>query len=96
VRFLPQYDNVLLGHADRSRIAPAAAASLYDEQFHWSPLLVDGMLRGVWRLARERRAATLHARVPGVSAAEREAVAAEATALLAFLEPAASREVRLD
>ena len=95
VRFLPQFDNVLLGHADRSRIAPPAAADLYDEQFHWSPLLVDGMLRGVWRVARERGAATLHARVPGLSPAEQEAVAAEATALLAFLEPAAGREVRL-
>lgn len=97
VRFLPQFDNVLLGHADRSRIAPADAAALYDEQFHWSPLLVDGMLRGVWRVARERGTATLHARVPGVPAAGREAVAAEATALLAFVEPGATtRDVRLD
>ena len=46
VRFLPQFDNVLLGHADRSRIAPSNAAELGDEQYHWSPLLVDGMLRG--------------------------------------------------
>jgi hypothetical protein len=96
VRFLPQFDNVLLGHADRSRIVPPGAAGLYDQEFHWSPLLVDGMLRGVWRVARERGAATLHARAPGLSAAEQEAVAAEAAALLDFLEPAAGRrEVRL-
>jgi hypothetical protein len=96
VRFLPQFDNVLLGHADRGRIAPPNAAGLWDEQYHWSPLLVDGMLRGVWRVARERGRATLHARAPGLTAAEQEAVAAEATALLAFLQPeAASREVRI-
>jgi hypothetical protein len=96
VRFLPQFDNVLLGHADRSRIAPSNAAELWDEQHHWSPLLVGGMLRGVWRVARERGQATLHARVPGLTGAEREAVAAEATALLAFLEPGpGSREIRI-
>jgi hypothetical protein len=96
VRFLPQYDNVLLGHADRSRIVPPGAAGLWDEQHHWSALLVDGMVRGVWRVARERGRATLHARVPGLSAAQEEAVAAEATALLAFLEPGSgTREVRM-
>ncbi|MFL6129884.1 MAG: winged helix DNA-binding domain-containing protein [Mycobacteriales bacterium] len=96
VRFLPQYDNVLLGHADRGRIVPPAAAELADEQYHWSPLLVDGLVRGVWRVARERGRVTLHARVPGLAAAQREAVVAEATALLAFLEPAAAaREVRV-
>ncbi len=97
VRFLPQFDNVLLGHADRSRIAPPDAAGLYDEEFHWSPLLVDGMLRGVWRVARDgRRAATLHVRAPGLVTAEQEAVADEATALVAFLAPAAAaREVRM-
>jgi hypothetical protein len=96
VRFLPQFDNVLLGHADRSRIVPPGAAALWDEEYHWSPLLVDGMVRGVWRLARERGRATLHARVPGVTAADRDVVAAEGAALLDFLEPGAGpREVRV-
>jgi hypothetical protein len=96
VRFLPQFDNVLLGHADRSRIVPVGAGALYDEQYHWSPLLVDGILRGVWRVARQGGRVTLHARVPGVSAAEEDAVAEEAAALLDFLEPdAGSRDVRL-
>lgn len=95
-RFLPEYDNVLLGHADRGRIAPPGSAGLWDEQHHWAPFLVDGMLRGVWRVAKERGTATLHARSPGLSTAEEEAVAAEATALLAFLEPTArQRELRL-
>lgn len=45
-RFLPEYDNVLLGHADRSRffipgvIPPGWAGNL----------LVDGMYSGWWKL----------------------------------------------
>jgi hypothetical protein len=49
-RFLPEYDNVLLGHADRSRlIEPGAAAP------GWAGnLLYDGFLRGSWKLSRSR------------------------------------------
>ena len=93
-RFLPQYDNVLLGHADRGRIAPKGAEALYDEEFHWSPLLVDGMLRGTWRLAVEKRSATLHVRG---DLDDEQGVAAEATALLELLTPKATeRDVRIE
>jgi len=91
VRFLPQYDNVLLGHADRSRIVPAGAAALFDEEFHWSPALVDGMLRASWRL--DRKAGVLHVRGAGLSSAERTAVAEEGRALLGVLAPAADPDV---
>ena len=87
VRFLPQYDNVLLGHADRGRIVPVGATALFDEQFHWSPALVDGMLRASWRL--DRKAGVLHIRAPGLSGVERTAVAEEGLALLGLLAPAA-------
>jgi hypothetical protein len=49
VRFLPEYDNVLLSHADRSR---------FHEDRHWlrmvegrvlGTVLVDGLVCGVWR-----------------------------------------------
>jgi hypothetical protein len=88
VRFLPQYDNVLLGHADRSRIVPAGAAALFDEQFHWSPALVDGMLRASWRL--DRKAGRAARPAPGPVRAERTATAEEGIALLGLLAPAAS------
>jgi hypothetical protein len=91
VRFLPQYDNVLLGHADRGRIVPAGAAALFDEEFHWSPALVDGMLRASWRL--DRRAGVLRVRAAGLSRAERTAVAEEGRALLGLLAPAADPDV---
>src|SRR6185369_11081275 len=93
VRFLPQYDNVLLGHANRSRIVPAGAAALFDQEFHWSPVLVDGMLRASWRL--DRKAGVLHVRAPGLSTAERTAVAEEGLALLGLLAPGADPDVVL-
>lgn len=88
VRFLPQFDNVLLGHADRGRIVPATAAALFDARFHWSPVLVDGMLRGSWRV--DRTAGVLHVRAPRLSRAERAEVRAEGGALLGLLVPAAA------
>lgn len=91
VRFLPQYDNVLLGHADRSRIAPPAARDLYDEEFHWSPVLVDGLLRAVWRV--DRKAGRLHVRAGTLTRAERAEVLAEGNALLGLLVPKAADPV---
>jgi hypothetical protein len=101
VRFLGEYDNVLLGHADRTRIIPA--------DFPWremlapgrfvSNLLVDGMLRGTWWVEREgTRRATLGIRPCGERAAsERAEVAAEAERMVEFRAPdAAVREVRFD
>jgi hypothetical protein len=42
-RFLPEFDNVALSHADRSRLVPRAGTPGY-------PLLVDGFYRASWRL----------------------------------------------
>ncbi|HEV3505894.1 MAG TPA: winged helix DNA-binding domain-containing protein, partial [Actinomycetes bacterium] len=42
VRFLPQYDNVALSHADRSHISAGAAARWPTDDLHWSTFLVDG------------------------------------------------------
>jgi hypothetical protein len=101
VRFLGEYDNVLLGHADRTRIIPA--------DFPWTAMLapgrwvsnflVDGMLRGTWWIEREgKRSATLAIRPFGeLAAGERDEVAAEAERMVAFSEPEASaRDVRFE
>jgi Winged helix DNA-binding domain len=86
VRLLGEYDNVLLGHADRTRIIPA--------DFPWRPmlapgrfvnnLLVDGRLRATWWIERDgARAATLAIRPAGrLRRADRAAVEAEAAATL--------------
>jgi hypothetical protein len=55
-RFLPEYDNALLSHADRARIiAPEHRASVFTK----GALLVDGFVRGTWKLARSRDSAKL-------------------------------------
>lgn len=96
VRFLGDYDNLLLGHADRRRIIP--------EDFPWQAmlahgrfvnnLLVDGMLRATWWIEREgKRRATLAIRpFRNLSRAEREEVAAEAQRTIDFA--AADVEIR--
>jgi hypothetical protein len=50
VRFLGEYDNVLLGHADRSRIIPPGFpwGEMLAHGRYVNNLLVDGMLRGTW------------------------------------------------
>src|SRR5512132_2834313 len=78
VRFLPQYDNVALAHADRSHISAGAAAHWPTDDLHWSPLLVDGFVAGAWRLARDGRAATLTVRpLTPLSGRDETAVAEE-------------------
>jgi hypothetical protein len=98
-RFLPEYDNILLSHADRSRIiADGRAVPLPPGSGGTSgTLLVDGLWRGVWKITRRRAAATLHvapfARLSGQDAA---AVTAEGGRLLAFITAGAGQhDVRL-
>jgi len=85
-RFLPEYDNVVLGHADRSRITAGAAGRWPTDGLHWSPMLVDGFVGGVWRLAGDRRSTTLLAR-PFEPLPDAAALVAEGERLLAFLAP---------
>jgi hypothetical protein len=101
VRLLGEYDNVLLGHADRRRIIPP--------DFPWDEmrshgrfvnnLLVDGMLRATWWLEREgHREATLAIRPFGeLDDAERAEVQAEASRMLDFAAAeATTRTVRFE
>ena len=98
VRFLGEYDNVLLGHADRSRIIPEHFPwrAVLDEGHFVSNVLVDGMLGATWRLERDGRRATLLVRLAGrLSRAERDEVAAEAERMVEFAAPEAEqRNVR--
>jgi len=48
VRFLPEYDNVLLAHARRSRIVPDGMPQWTD--VGWGSVLVDGFGAARWRL----------------------------------------------
>jgi hypothetical protein len=99
-RFLPEYDNVLLAHADRTRIMAA------DRRIPLLPgnggvsgtVLVDGFLHGTWKLTRSADIADLHV-VPfeRLSKEDTEAVAAEGSLLLAFTSAdAEGHNVRID
>ncbi|MER5410111.1 winged helix DNA-binding domain-containing protein [Streptomyces sp. NPDC002769] len=49
-RLLPEFDNLLLGHADRSRVVPAGLKGCtWAGNQAYRTLLVDGFLAGVWR-----------------------------------------------
>jgi hypothetical protein len=79
VRFLPDYDNLLLGHADRSRILPAGAKAR--DVIGRPTFLVDGFVAGFWKLERRSGAMTI-APLRTLTALERRAVLAEAELLL--------------
>jgi Winged helix DNA-binding domain len=53
-RFLPEYDNVQFGHADRRRILPDRTPPLFPGNgANAGTLLVDGWVAGEWRIARD-------------------------------------------
>ncbi len=102
VRFLPDYDNVLLSHADRGRIVPEPLRRIVGGRIGRPAFLVDGFLGGFWRLDRAGRgrgagAATVLRVEPlaRLTGPEHEAVEREATSLAAFLAPDEPRRVEL-
>jgi DNA glycosylase AlkZ-like len=99
-RFLPEYDNALLSHADRSRfLSDDDRKALAAGPSARGSLLVGGNCVGTWRLDEDRKAGTavveayvLRALSPG----DAEEVEDEGTRLLAFLAPkAASTDLRV-
>jgi hypothetical protein len=100
-RFLPEYDNVGLSHADRARLFSGLGpgAPLPQGGRAIGTLLVDGFYRANWQIVEDGDAATLtidryvpQADDPPGSV---EAIAAEGEGLLAFVSPGATeRRVR--
>ncbi|RKE18850.1 winged helix DNA-binding domain-containing protein [Streptomyces sp. TLI_171] len=86
VRFLPAFDNLLLGHADRSRVIGDDERRLVmpGRAVVHPTFLVDGFVHGTWSL---RGAALRLSPFRPLSPADRRAVLAEAEQLLAFLAP---------
>jgi hypothetical protein len=95
VRFLPEYDNVLLGHADRSRII-SPETKLWTE-VGWGTVLVDGFTAARWRLEPEKATAILKIEpFRTLSRADHAEVSEEGARLAAFLLPdAGTPDVRI-
>jgi hypothetical protein len=89
VRFLPDYDNILLGHADRSRIIDEAHRQrLLSIPQGLLPrnLLVDGFFAGQWVIQHLRKRAVLQIElIEPIDAASQSELIAEGEALLAWL-----------
>jgi hypothetical protein len=92
-RFLPEYDNLLLSYAERSRVIPhrrpvplppgngAAVGTL----------IVDGFWQAGWRIRTDPLVLEIRPFVP-LSAADRDAIAAEGERLLDFVRPVRAAE----
>ena len=87
-RFLPEWDNLLFSHADRTRVISDAhrqRLSATDDGRLPSAVLLDGFMAGVWKIVRAKGAATLRIQpYRPFTADEREALADEGARLLAF------------
>lgn len=94
VRFLPEFDNLLLSHSNRTRVVDDA----YRKQVYLPGLrvaatfLADGFVAGVWKVAKSKGAATLTLQPFNVpDATTRAELEAEANALVRFVEPDAKQ-----
>ncbi|GHB47595.1 hypothetical protein GCM10010331_39000 [Streptomyces xanthochromogenes] len=96
-RFLPEFDNLLLSHADRSRVVAAEhkGRSWTGNQAHRT-LLVDGFLAGIWQVEEHKGGeALLTVQAFGaLGKGVRAAVAEEGARLLADMTSATSYDVR--
>lgn len=92
VRFLPEYDNAILGHADRSRIV----ADEYRKRVYLtagrvrSVFLVDGFTAGAWKVEKGKGKATLVIEpFAPLGAQDKKEVLAEGEQLLRWIEASA-------
>ncbi|MFL5777475.1 MAG: winged helix DNA-binding domain-containing protein [Chloroflexota bacterium] len=96
-RFLGEYDNVLLSHADRSRVIPNRRPVPLPPGTGGSvgAVLVGGFFRGMWRITRAAGRAVLSIELlDPISAADGIDVASEGERLLGFLAPGTDADIR--
>jgi len=99
VRFLPEYDNALLSHADRGPRfgTDDIDVALFDpDRPGHGAVLVDGMVRASWHRRPGPKSALVVRHVPRLSKRARSSVAAEGRRLLRFLEPGTDPDVVLE
>ncbi|MFD5073164.1 winged helix DNA-binding domain-containing protein [Streptomyces sp. NPDC058371] len=91
-RLLPEFDNLLLSHADRSRVVPAdLKGRTWQGNQAYRTFLVDGFLAGVWR--HEEQVLTIEA-FGTLTKAQRDEVVQEAGRMLAVMSGGTSYDIR--
>lgn len=96
-RYLADFDNLLLGYADRSRVVTPAYAQLWGAANGQlpRPYLLDGMSAGTWTVEQTPGSWTLRVEpFARTSRADRVALEAEGLALVRFLSTGAPRAPR--
>jgi hypothetical protein len=84
-RFLPVYDNVTLGFANRDRIIRGGPAKPPPENAWVKTFLVDGFVAGFWNFVEDKKTATLTLAPFGkLTRGDKAALAREGRALLRF------------
>ena len=93
-RFLPEYDNVLLGHKDRSRMVVLDVRPW--TEVGWGSVLVDGFGSARWKVSREEDTAILRVEpFRKLSRVEKAGVSEEGERLLSFVAgDGGSRNIR--
>jgi hypothetical protein len=98
VRLVAEFDNLVLAHADRARVISEPDRQRLQRRNGIFPgtVLIDGFVRGMWRVTTARRAAVLTVEMFGPAGGrDRDAVTAEGERLLEFAAPGSpDRELR--
>jgi len=92
VRFLPEWDNAIVGRADARLLAGEHRSTVFQPGLRvLATVLIDGRVAGTWKIDRRTKAATLTV-IPftRLTAVARRPLEAEAAALLEFAEPDAA------
>jgi winged helix DNA-binding protein len=98
VRFLPDWDNAIVGRADARMLDPQHRARVFQPGLRvLATVLVDGMVAATWKIERTKSAADLTVTTFGtVPSRRRPEIEKEGKALLAFVEPdAATARVKI-
>ncbi len=93
-RFLPEFDNLLLSHADRTRVVPAEYwGRAWQGNVAHRTLLVDGFLAGVWKID-DGDGHLVVEPFGRLTKAQRDDVTAEGARMLDTLHPGTSYDIR--
>jgi Winged helix DNA-binding domain len=93
VRFLPEFDNLLLSHSNRTRVvADEFRSKVYLPGLRVAAtILVDGFVRGTWKIEKIKNAATLAIEpFAKLTKTERTALSEEGERLVRFVEATAN------